>query len=64
MPRRATYKCPKCDSREIVPIIYGMPGMELQEEEMRKKGAAFFYGQQSKFKRIFDLLNASKKTKH
>ena len=34
------------------------------EEEMRKKGAAFFYGQQSKFKRIFDLLNASKKTKH
>ena len=34
------------------------------EDEMRKKGAAFFYGQQSKFKRIFDLLNASKKTKH
>ncbi len=34
------------------------------EEEMRKKGAAFFYSQQAKFKRIFDLLNASKKTKH
>jgi len=34
------------------------------EEDMRKKGAAFFYGQQAKFKRIFDLLNASKKTKH
>jgi len=34
------------------------------EEDMRKKGAAFFYGQQSKFKRIFDLLDASKKTKH
>jgi len=34
------------------------------EDEMRKKGAAFFYSQQSKFKRIFDLLNASKKTKH
>ena len=31
------------------------------EEEMRKKGAAFFYSQQAKFKRIFDLLNASKK---
>ena len=34
------------------------------EEDMRKKGAAFFYSQQAKFKRIFDLLNASKKTKH
>ena len=34
------------------------------EEDMRKKGAAFFYSQQSKFKRIFDLLDASKKTKH
>jgi len=34
------------------------------QEEMRKKGAAFFYSQQSKFKRIFDLLNASKKTEH
>jgi len=34
------------------------------EDDMRKKGAAFFYSQQSKFKRIFDLLDASKKTKH
>ena len=34
------------------------------DEDMRKKGAAFFYSQQAKFKRIFDLLNASKKTKH
>ena len=34
MPRRATYKCPECDSRNIVPIIYGMPGMDLREEEM------------------------------
>jgi len=34
------------------------------EEEMRKKGAAFFYSQQAKFKRVFDLLNASKKTTH
>jgi len=34
------------------------------EEEMRKKGAAFFYSQQAKFKRVFDLLDASKKTKH
>mgnify|MGYP003147042000 CR=1 FL=1 len=34
------------------------------QDEMRKKGAAFFYGQQAKFKRVFDLLNASKKTTH
>jgi hypothetical protein len=30
-------------------------------KDMRKKGAAFFYGQQAKFKRIFDLLDASRK---
>jgi hypothetical protein len=29
-------------------------------KDMRKKGAAFFYGQQAKFKRIFDLLDASR----
>ena len=29
-------------------------------KDMRKKGAAFFYGQQAKFKRIFDLLDAAK----
>ena len=34
MPRRAVYKCPKCDSRNIVPILYGMPTMEAREEEM------------------------------
>ena len=33
-------------------------------KEMRKKGATFFYEQQKKFKRIFDLLHASKKTEH
>tara|TARA_R100000656_G_scaffold54320_1_gene42824 strand:+ start:3627 stop:4478 length:852 start_codon:yes stop_codon:yes gene_type:complete len=33
-------------------------------KEMRKKGATFFYDQQKKFKRIFDLLHASKKTEH
>jgi hypothetical protein len=27
---------------------------------MRSKGANFFYDQQKKFKRIFDLVNASK----
>ena len=32
------------------------------DKEMRKKGADFFYKQQAKFKRVFDLLNASKKT--
>ena len=31
-------------------------------KDMRRKGAAFFYDQQKKFKRIFDLLHASKKT--
>jgi hypothetical protein len=30
-------------------------------KDMRKKGAAFFYGQQAKFKRIFDLLDESRK---
>lgn len=29
-------------------------------KEMRNKGADFFYDQQKKFKRIFDLINASK----
>ena len=23
MPKRAKYKCPKCDSTDIVPIVYG-----------------------------------------
>lgn len=31
---------------------------------MRKKGAEFFYDQQKKFKRIYDLVNASKTVKH
>ena len=30
-------------------------------KDMRKKGAAFFYDQQAKFKRVYDLLNASRK---
>jgi len=34
------------------------------EKDMRKKGADFFYQQQAKFKRIFNLLDASKKTTH
>jgi len=33
-------------------------------KDMRKKGAAFFYDQQAKFKRIFDLLDAAKKEKN
>jgi len=32
------------------------------QKDMRKKGAAFFYDQQAKLKRIFDLLDASRKT--
>ena len=31
------------------------------QHDMRKKGAAFFYGQQKKFKRVFDLIDASRK---
>ena len=31
-------------------------------KEMRKKGAAYFYDQQAKLKRIFDLIDASKQT--
>jgi hypothetical protein len=31
-------------------------------KEMRKLGASYFYDQQAKFKRIFDLLDASRKT--
>jgi hypothetical protein len=30
-------------------------------KDMRKKGAAFFYDQQAKFKRVYDLLDASRK---
>jgi hypothetical protein len=30
-------------------------------KDMRAKGAAYFYDQQKRFKRIFDLLNASRK---
>ncbi len=37
MPRRATYMCPKCDSKNIVPIAYGMPGSELQMLELEGK---------------------------
>ena len=37
MPRRATYKCPKCDSNNIVPIAYGMPGTEMQKDAMEGK---------------------------
>lgn len=33
-------------------------------KDMRKKGAAFFYDQQAKLKRIFDLLNAAKEKKN
>ena len=37
MPRRATYKCPKCNSRNIVPIVYGYPGPELMEDSALRK---------------------------
>ena len=28
-------KCPKCNSKETVPIVYGLPPMELVEEANR-----------------------------
>lgn len=35
--RYLSYKrrCPKCDSDKVVPIIYGMPGLDLVEKENR-----------------------------
>lgn len=33
------------------------------EKEMREKGAKYFYEQQARFKRIFDLLNANRTSK-
>jgi hypothetical protein len=33
------------------------------EKEMREKGAKYFYEQQARFKRIFDLLNAARANK-
>jgi hypothetical protein len=30
-------------------------------KDMRAKGASYFYEQQARFKRIFDLLDASRK---
>jgi hypothetical protein len=33
------------------------------EKEMREKGAKYFYEQQARFKRIFDLLNANRASK-
>ena len=40
-------------------IMAGASPMNMKE--MRQKGAAYFYEQQARFKRIFDLLDASRK---
>tara|TARA_Y100001970_G_C14242543_1_gene865813 strand:- start:4040 stop:4249 length:210 start_codon:yes stop_codon:yes gene_type:complete len=32
VPRRATYKCPKCNSTNIVPIVYGYPGPKMIQD--------------------------------
>jgi len=40
-------------------IMAGASPMNIKE--MRQKGAAYFYEQQARFKRIFDLLDASRK---
>ena len=37
MSRRATYKCPKCNSTNIVSIAYGMPGPGLIEDHYKGK---------------------------
>ena len=37
MPRRATYKCPKCYSTDIVNIVYGYPDPELMEDSALRK---------------------------
>jgi len=37
VPRRATYKCPQCNSTNIVPIVYGMPGLEMQKDSYEGK---------------------------
>lgn len=28
-------RCPNCDSEEIIPIVYGLPGPEMMEESLR-----------------------------
>lgn len=30
-------KCPNCNSKEVIPIIYGMPGMDLAKKEINGK---------------------------
>ena len=37
MPRRTTSKCPKCDSRNIVPIMFGYPGPGPVEDSVKGK---------------------------
>ena len=29
--------CPKCKSKNIIPIVYGMPGPEMQQESFEEK---------------------------
>ena len=35
MGRKQKQKCPTCNSWNIVPIVYGMPGADLEEQEQR-----------------------------
>ena len=30
-------KCPQCNSSDIISIVYGMPGPELQEQSSREE---------------------------
>jgi hypothetical protein len=52
MPRRATYKCPQCDSTEFIPIMYGYPGPTMVELSHDKKvklgGCAIILGEDGK----------------
>jgi hypothetical protein len=33
--RKRPPKCPQCDGDHVVPIVYGLPGPELEQEAMR-----------------------------
>ena len=35
MGRDQKQKCPSCNTNNVVPIVYGMPGSDLEEQEQR-----------------------------
>ena len=32
MGRKFNKKCPECSSKDVIPIMYGMPGPEMQKK--------------------------------